>query len=262
MSASSGAVDDGTHTQHGDNPWTINIVKHPTRKESRWFRDAKRTAKKILATLDASTYPYGPPPWEMHHGASLWVLTDGGWRMYLGRAPIEWSLQFCADPAKVDRLRREAKALVDAFPRTIPALEELGYTDARTILEEEITDAEGVARFTDSLFNSCVPLSRGDHQGILPTAAGEHYYPIPIKGGDFIRYDDFELWVTLDDGTHAAVAPVARRGNPKHDARVEVLYARHGTAAGDALSAAIEEHKSVIVPPDHPVAQAAFTQQR
>jgi hypothetical protein len=146
----------------------------------------QKDGEKILATLEPSKYPYGPAPWEMHHGGSLWVLTDAGWRMYLAQAAIEWSLQFCADPAKIDRLRQDAKLLVDAFPRTIPALEEFGYTDGKTILNDKITDVDGVARYTDSLFNSCVPLSRGHHQGVLPRAAGEHYYPIPIKDGDFI----------------------------------------------------------------------------
>ncbi len=259
MTVLSGADLTSTHVQPGDNPWAINIVDHPAREDSDWFRDAKRTAKQILATLDPSMCPYGPPPWEMHHGGSLWVLTDSGWRMYLARAAIEWSLQFCADPAKVDRLRQDAKLLVDAFPGTIPALEEFGYTDAKTILNEKITDGDGVARYTDSLFNSCVPLSRDDHQGVLPRAAGEHYYPIPIKDGDFIRYDDFKLWVTIEDGTHAAVAPVAPRGSG--DGRAELLYARHGTAAGDALTSAIEEHKSVIVPGDHPAAREAFKHQ-
>ncbi len=260
MTVTSSTSPRSTHEQREDNPWAINIVDHPTRTDSHWFVDAKRTAKKILATLDVSTYPYGPPPWEMHHGGSLWVLTDAGWRMYPARIGIEWSLQFCADPVKIDRLRQDAKVLVDAFPRTLPALEAFGYADAATILGEKITDAEGVARYTDSLFNSCVPLGRADHQGVLPKGAGEHYYPIPTKDGDFIRYDDFELWVTIEDGTHAAFAPVDKRGS--HDGRAELLYARHGTAAGDALSAAMKDKKTVIVEADHPAALEAFKHQR
>jgi len=110
----SGADPPGTHHQGADNPWTINIVDHPNRTESRWFRESKVAVKKILATLGDKTYPYGPGPWQMHHGGSIWVLTDAGWRMYLARAGIEWSMQFCADPAKIDRLRTEApKANLD-----------------------------------------------------------------------------------------------------------------------------------------------------
>lgn len=260
MRMESGADPQGTHHQGADNPWTINIVDHPNRTESRWFRESKVVVKKILATLDESTYPYGAGPWQMHHGGSIWVLTDAGWRMYLARAGIEWSMQFCADPVKIDRLRTEAKVLVEAFPRTIPALGQLGYGDAQEILDEQISDADGVARFTDSLFNSCVPLTPGDHEGVLPKAAGEHYYPIPVKAGDFIRRADFVLWVKLDDGTHAAFAPVDRRGS--NDGRAELLYARHGTPAGDALVAAIKADKTVIVPADHPAALEAFQYQR
>lgn len=253
------------HQLREDEPFEVNIVDHPSRGgDSRWFRAAKQAAKKILATLDDSTYPYpqphAPKSWEMHHGGSLWVLTDGGWVMYRARVPIEWCMQFCADPGKIDRLRREAKTLVDAFPKTIPALEKLGYRDAEAILNEEITDADGIERYTDSLFNSCVPLSYEDHQARLPKAAGEHHYPIPIKGADFFRHDDFVLWVTNpEDGTNAAVVPVARRG--RGDWRVQLVHARHGTRAGDALDTAVAEDKALILPPDHPLAVEAFQHQ-
>jgi hypothetical protein len=179
--------------------------------------------------------------------------------MYLARAGIEWSTQFCADPAKVDRLRRDALALVSAFPGTLPALADLGYRGAEQILNEEITDADGVARYTDSLFNSCVPLSKSDHQGVLPAAAGEHHYPWPVKSADFFRRDDFQLWVTLPDGTHGAVTPLAPPGSG--DGRVRLIHARHGTPQGDAVTAAEQQHKAVILPPDHALAQQAYARQ-
>ena len=40
------------------------------------------------------------------------------------------------------------------------------------------------------------------------------------------------------------------------------LYARHGTAAGNALSAAMKTNKTVIVEPEHPAALEAFKHQR
>ncbi|RJQ81621.1 DUF6424 family protein [Amycolatopsis panacis] len=250
----------GTHTTPTEtHPWSVFVADHPQRADSRWFTAAKRTAKKILATFPADGLPYGPAPWEMHHGGSLWVRGHDGWRIFLARAGIEWSMQFCADPVKVDRLRQDAATLVRAFPDTLPALEKLGYADAPDILSTPIKTADDVARYTDSLFNSCVPLSRTDHQGILPAAAGEHHYPLPVKAGDFIRYDDFPLWVTLDDGTHVAVTPVSPRG--QGDGRVRMVFARHGTSAGDAVALAQEEHKAVILPDDHPVAREAFKQQ-
>jgi Family of unknown function (DUF6424) len=250
----------GVHPESGENPWTVNIVDHPSRGDSRWFVAAKACADKILATLDRGSYPYGGPPWEMHHGGSLWVHSASGWRMFLARAGIEWSMQFCADPAKVDRLRQDAQDLMSAYPTTVAALEALGYGDAQAILSEPVVDADTIARYTDSIFNSCVPLGSGDHQGVLPRAAGEHHYPIPVKAGDFIRHDDFVLWVTLADGTHAAVTPVGRRGSG--DGRVRLVYARPGTAAADALLAAQRGGRAVILPADHPVAEQAFRHQR
>jgi hypothetical protein len=246
-------------TEREDHPWEIQLVKHQERTESAQFRAAKDTANKILKELGSTERPYGPGPYEMHHGGSLWVKTDAGWRMYRARVGIEWSMQFCADPAKVDRLRQEAADLVAAFPKTLTALEALGYRRAAKLLKTPITDAEGVAAWTDSLFNACVPLTRGNHQGVLPKAAGEHHYPWPIKGADYIRYDDFNLWVTLPDGTHAGVAPVSARGSG--DGRLRIVHARHGTPAGDVVAKAQRRHVMAVLPADSPMAIEAFQQQ-
>lgn len=249
----------GTHIESEDHPWSAYIADHPQRKETSWFTQAKHTAHKILADPGPDGLPYGPGPWEMHHGGSLWVRSASGWRMYLARAGIEWSTQFCADPAKVDRLRLDALTLVSAFPSTLSAFAGLGYHQAEQILNEEITDADRVARYTDSLFNSCVPLTKHDHQGILPTAAGAHHYPWPVKSADFFRRDDFQLWVTLPDGTHGAVTPLAPPGSG--DSRVRLVYARHGTPQGDAIATAQRQHKAVILPPEHALAQQAYARQ-
>ncbi|MCX5245777.1 DUF6424 family protein [Streptomyces sp. NBC_00201] len=246
-------------TEREDHPWEIQLVRHPDRAESAQFRAAKDVTHKILREMGRTELPYGPGPYEMHHGGSLWVKTSGGWRMYRARVGIEWSMQFCADPAKVDRLRQEAADLVAAFPDTLPALDALGYKRARKLLETPITDAKGVAAWTDSLFNACVPLTTGNHQGILPKAAGEHHYPWPVKGADYIRYDDFNLWVTLPDGTHAGVAPVAARGSG--DGHLRIVHARHGTPAGDALAKAQRRRQMAVLPPDSPMALEAFHQQ-
>jgi hypothetical protein len=249
-----------THqTPQENHPWSTYVVDHPKRADSPWFTAAKRTTRKILADPGPDGFPYGPGPWEMHHGGSLWVRGADGWLLYLARAGIEWSMQFCADPEKVDHLRRDALAIVNAFPATLPALAKFGYDEAEAILSTPITDAQTVARYTDSLFNSCVPLNRADHQGVLPIAAGEHHYPLPTKAGDFIRYDDFQLWVTLPDGTHGAVTPLKPRGSG--DGRVRLVYARHGTPEGDAVVEAQREHKAVILPSEHPLAQQAYAKQ-
>ncbi|MFB9466777.1 DUF6424 family protein [Streptomyces cinereospinus] len=248
----------------GNHPWRIRLVEHPARDESSHFRAAKRTAKKIVAELDDAELPYGHRPtgtehWQMHHGGSLWVKGRHGWRMYRARVGIEWSMQFCADPVKVDRLRREAAELVDAFPLTLPALAELGYDRAEALLRTPVRDADDVEAWTDSLFNACVPHTAGHHQGILPKVPGEHHYPWPVKGADFFRFDDFQLWVALPDGMHAAVAPVDRRGSG--DGHVRLMHVPEGSMAADTLAEAQEGHLMAVLPPNSSAALQAFRQQ-
>ena len=247
-----------------NHPWNIRLVDHPKRFESAYFRAAKETAHKILAEMDNADLPYGPRPsgaqhWEMHHGGSLWVKGQNGWRMYRARVGIEWSMQFCAEPSKVDRLRRDAAELVDGFPLTLPALAALGYEEAADLLRTPVTDADGVERWTDCLFNACVPMSHGNHQGVLPQVPGEHHYPWPVKGADFVRYEDFELWVTLPDGTHGAVTPVDRRGSG--DGHVRLVHVPEESEAAGALVKAQEQGKMAVLPPNSSVALQAFGQQ-
>ncbi|MFI0805780.1 DUF6424 family protein [Streptomyces echinatus] len=247
-----------------NHPWRIRLVEHPKRFESSFFKAAKRTARKILDSLDDADLPYGPRPtgsehWEMHHGGSLWVMTRSGWRMYRARVGIEWSMQFCADPARVDRLRQDAAELVAGFPETLDALADLGYEEAGELLRTPIEDADGVEAWTDSLFNACVPMSRGNHQGILPKVPGEHHYPWPVKGADFVRYDDFQLWVTLPDGTHGAVTPVDRRGSG--DGHVRLVLAPEGSQAAGTLAKAQEHGLMAVLPPNSSAALQAFAGQ-
>jgi hypothetical protein len=249
----------GSHEEHENYPWGIRLVDHPGRFTSPEFRAAKKVAQKILADVDPADLPYGPGPWEMHHGGSLHVKTAHGWRLYRARIGIEWSLQFCAEPAKVDRLRVDAQELMAAFPLTVPALEAFGYHQARTLLDTPITDAGGVARWTDSLFNACVPLSRDNHQGILPGVPGEHHYPWPVKAADFIRYDDFPFWVTLPDGTHGAVTPLDHRGSG--DGHLRLVYAREDTVAGRALTDAQSAGRMAVIAPNSRLALTVFAAQ-
>src|SRR5205823_10053891 len=104
-----------------------NIEGHAARTDSKEFRAARSTLQKIIATLEPN--PYGDGPIQAHHGGSIWLYDGRSWRMVANWAGIEWSVQFCCDPAKVDALRQTAKAITDAFPQTIPQLEALGYDD-------------------------------------------------------------------------------------------------------------------------------------
>jgi hypothetical protein len=106
---------------------------------------------------------YGSPPFQDHHGSALWLKDAQGWFLVRNLAGIEWSAQFCADPAKVDLLRQNAKRLYDLLAPEIK--QEL---DPGGLLDTPIQDAAGVAKWTDSIFNAGVPLQQSFHTGVLP----------------------------------------------------------------------------------------------
>ncbi len=224
-----------THTETEGDRVTIDIPDHPARAESAAFGASKRLAKKIQATIPSGIF--GTDQVQMHHGGSLWVFDDGTWRLFLNTLGMEWSSQFCADPPKVDILRMNAQALYRAFPLTIPEMVKLGYRNAAKILDTPIIDADGVATWVDSIFNSCVPLPAHWHTGTRPSGSGEHHYPRPITNIQFFKRDDFKLW--HDDpvsGTPVAVVPTGPRG--KGVTTVEVVYAQPGTALHETITKA------------------------
>ena len=237
ISATEPAERRGTHTHGETNPWEIFIPDHPKRTESAGFRASKKLAKQILQIVGVDERFLGSEALQMHHGGSLWVFDSEGWFMLQNEAGIEWSGQFCADPAKVDALRLNARRLYRGFPETIPEMVRLGYEEAPAIIEEPITEADGIARWVDSIFNSCVPLPAVRHVGVLPKGGGRHHYPTPITDIELVKHDDFVLWVTdPDSGGTAAVAPVAPRGAGV--SRVAVLYAEPGTPLADSVTTA------------------------
>lgn len=248
----------GTHLDTEGHPVTIEIPDHPARTESPEFRASKRLAKKILATIP--NWLFGSDSVQMHHGGSLWAYDGQQWRLYLNTLGIEWSSQFCADPAKVDLLRVNAHALYQAFPLTVPEMARLGYKNAQQILDTPITDAKGVAVWVDSIFNSCVPLSAHWHTGTRPTGAGEHEYPRPITNIEFIKRDDFVLWHDdPDSGTPVAVVPT---GTPESGAKtVQVVYAQPGTDLHVKVKKAHADGRIHELGPGHPITKKALAGQ-
>jgi hypothetical protein len=213
-------------------------------------------------------------PYEDHHGGAVWVKDTTGWLCLQLPLGIEWAAQFCADPGKVDELRRYAARVVAAFPQTLPGYVALGYPDGEQVLSSSITDASGVAAWTDSIFNASLPLPAAVHTGVLPKGAGYHHYPKPIIDIDHFRYDDFQLFVTDSAGLPAAVVPVSPRGSG--DGRVRLLAAhpqskylsllRDQTATGAAATPApapAEAHPGAapLLEADDPLAVQAFTRQ-
>jgi hypothetical protein len=242
---------DTDHSEHEDEPWTINIPGHPVRSDSPEYVRSRTTLTHMAGQV--SGLIYGPPPYEDHHGGGLWLKDAQGWFLVRNLVGMEWSSQFCADPAKVDLVRQNAQRLYAAFPE---AAQELGI---QQLLDTPITDAAGIAQWTDSICNASIPLPTPSHTGVLPTGGGVHHYPSPITEIAFFKHADFQLWVTDPEGHPAAVAPVGPRGSG--DGRVHVLYATPGTALAAQVSQSEAQSQPLILDAGHPLARQAFAQQ-
>jgi hypothetical protein len=295
------------HSESEGHPWSINVPDHPQRADSPEYVAARTKMNQIAAGTTGLFY--GSPPFQDHHGGALWLKDAQGWFLVRNLAGIEWSAQFCADPAKVDLLRQNAKRLYDLLAPEIK--QEL---DPNGLLDTPIQDAAGVAKWTDSIFNAGVPLQPSFHTGVLaqggahgaqaaapaaddsqaaldpapaadasqgaqaaapaasqPSAAagasaagqdpaGVHHYPTPIVDIQLFKYDDFQLWVTDAQGNPTAVAPVGPRGSG--NASVHVLFATPGSQLAAQKQAAESANTPLILGPDHPLAQQAFTNQQ
>jgi len=89
--------------------------------------------------------------------------------------------------------------------------------------------------------------------------AGVHHYPTPIADIQLFKYDDFQLWVTDQQGNPAAVAPVDKRGSG--NASVHVLYATPGSQLAQQKDAAERAGAPLILGPDHPLSVQAYQNQ-
>jgi hypothetical protein len=149
------------HSESETHPWSIQVPNHPVRSDSPEYVAARKKMNEIAA--GAAGLVYGSAPFQDHHGGALWLKDDQGWFLVRNLAGIEWSAQFCAEPGKVDLLRQNAKRLYDLLAPEIK--QEL---DPDGLLDAPITDAAGVAKWTDSIFNAGVPLQPTFHTGTLP----------------------------------------------------------------------------------------------
>lgn len=245
------AAPPGTHTEREDHPWEINIPDHAARQDSPEYIKSRQTMNTVAGSV--SDFLYGPPPYQDHHGGGLWLKDGDTWFMVRNLAGLEWSSQFCADPAKVDALRRNAQRLYARFPE---AVKELGIQD---LLEKEITTAADVATWTDSICNASVPLPPPKHTGVLPQGGGVHHYPAPIEEIDFFKRADFNLWVLDAEGQPAAVLPVAPPGSGRSE--VQVAYATPGTVLHKRHRQAQLARQPLILEGDSDLAKQAFERQ-
>ena len=272
----------GTHPEHEDFPWTIAVVDHPPRKATAAYGRSRKLMIKLVATMP--DWVLAGDAYEDHHGGAIWVKDASGWMCLQLPLGIEWSAQFCADPAKVDHLRQYAVRILTAFPDTVAGYEALGYKDAAALLATPIATSAQVAAWTDSIFNASMPLPHAAHSGVLPKGAGYHHYPKPIVDIDHFRFDDFQLFVTDAEGLPAVVVPVARRGSGDGRVRliaahpdsryvrrlIEVEVARHaGDVDGIVASAGTRPSRAAlmtdadadVLPDSDPLAQEAFARQ-
>ncbi len=258
----------GHHTQKEDFPWEINIPDHEARTDSPAYVVARKVMNSIVK--DLQEFYLGSGPYQDHHGGGLWVKDDDGWFLIKNLAGMEWSQQFCADPAKVDVLRRFAQRIYRAFPESLPAFKQLGFGDAQTVLDDPIDSQDKVSRWVDSIFNASVPLNQARHTGTIklkgaaPQAAakvegGVHHYPTPITDIQLFKHDDFQLWVLDGEGQPAAVTPAGSRGSG--DGRVRVAYATHGSRLHKQLTDAQKQRKELLLGENHPMAKQAFALQ-
>src|SRR5215467_6806569 len=242
---------ESVHPEAESHAWAIDVPNHPARQDSPEYVAARSKMNQLAAQVTGLIYGQGP--FQDHHGGALWLHDGQGWFMVRNQAGIEWSAQFCADPAKVDLLRQNAKRLYDLVA---PQLKQ--QLDPDGLLDTPIKDAAGVAKWTDSIFNAGVPLHPSFHTGVLPAGAapaagaeaapaaapapgaqappaagaqapsaaangqlaGVHHYPTPITDIQLFKYDDFQLWVLDDEKKLAAVVPVGERGSGNSALRV------------------------------------------
>ena len=260
------------HTQHEDDPWTINIPDHPQRADSPTYVLSRKLMNAIVnAAKPNFISPDGP--YQDHHGGGLWVKDEQGWLLFKNVAGIEWSQQFCADPAKIDVLRQHAQRLYARFPETLAAMKALLGAAAyplEEILSTPITTADQVSVWVDSIFNASVPLNAHLHTGVLepngqpdPNAlhieGGVHHYPTPITDIQLFKYDDFQLWVVDGEGELAAVTPAGARGSG--DGKVNVAYATPGTQLHKRWIKTHLAGQHLQLAADSPLAKQAFAAQ-
>ena len=258
----------GRHTERESHPWEINIPDHPQRRDSPAYLVSRKLMNQIVQGL--KPFYLGDGPYQDHHGGGLWVKDEDGWLLLKNLAGMEWSQQFCADPAKVDVLRQFAQRIYRRFPASLPAFKELGFDDVETVLNETIDDPAKIARWCDSIFNASVPLNQRRHTGVIDPQGGKgkaqptleggvHHYPTPITDIQLFKRDDFQLWVADPENKLAAVVPTGPRGS--NISRVRVAYASPGTKLNERLLKARQGRKALKLPGTHSMAQQAFKAQ-
>jgi hypothetical protein len=249
------------HVVKAGQPVTYEVSGHPERTDSPAYKVARVALHKIFGTLQG--WLFGKEPVQDHHGGGLWAYDDEGWFFVRNLVGLEWSGQFCADPAKVDLLRQNAKRFYKGFPKSFEEFRTVGI-DLETLLNTPITDAKGIANWTDSICNASVPLPQPAHTGFVPKGGGVHNYPTPVTDIDYFKRDDFTLWVQDKEGNPTAVVPTHPHGSGNSEVRV--LHAEPGSALHKRRMDAVKQGKTLDLPETDPegkfLGDQAFKKQR
>jgi hypothetical protein len=283
------------HSESETHPWSIQVPNHPVRSDSPEYVAARKKMNEIAA--GATGLIYGSAPFQDHHGGALWLKDDQGWFLVRNLAGVEWSSQFCADPVKIDLLRQNAKRLYDLLAPEIK--QEL---DPGGLLDTPITDAAGVAKWTDSLFNAGVPLQPTFHTGTLPGGASSPADDASAAADDAsppADATDAPAGATSTPapapapepepaGVHHYPTPIVdiqlfkyddfvlwvtdAQGNPaavapvsprgSGDASIHVLYATPGSQLAAQKQAAESVNAPLILGPDHSLSRQAYKHQQ
>jgi Family of unknown function (DUF6424) len=283
------------HSESETHPWSIQVPNHPVRSDSPEYVAARKKMNEIAA--GATGLIYGSAPFQDHHGGALWLKDDQGWFLVRNLAGVEWSSQFCADPVKIDLLRQNAKRLYDLLAPEIK--QEL---DPGGLLDTPITDAAGVAKWTDSLFNAGVPLQPTFHTGTLPGGASSPADDASAAADDAsppADATDAPAGATSTPapapapepepaGVHHYPTPIVdiqlfkyddfvlwvtdAQGNPaavapvsprgSGDASIHVLYATPGSQLAAQKQAAESVNAPLILGPDHSLSRQAYQHQQ
>ena len=262
------------------------LPNHEARTDSPTYIQSRATLQAITKEATAQDFMYPlltgadlKTSYQDHHGGGMWVVDETGWLFIKNIAGMEWSSQFCADPKKVDKLRQFAKRVYAKFPGSlekIATLNKKGLDAAglQKILDEPITDPAGVARWVDSVFNANVPLDAPHHTGFITSTksrdknaepvGGVHHYPTPVTDIQFVKFDDFKMWVTDPQGNVTAVTPAAARGSK--DGRLRVAYATPGSDLHKLVTNARNtkdpaKQTNILVKAGSAMAEEAFSKQ-
>lgn len=190
-----------------------------------------------------------------HHGGGIYiVVNDRPVLVGLTLFPIEWSEGWGADAAMIS-------SRVTALNALLGRLGQPGYTDA-------ITDAAGVMKYADSVFNANVKMCAAHHIALEEKntkdangnqAVGIHNIPYPIWAYQgFCDWKNWDMW----GGTTGtiAVTPDPKTGGGK------VAFVSHAAKASDKANVAenarivhgwFNGKRDISLPADHNLVRAA-----